>query len=139
MIRRDAEGRWFEGAEEVTNQAIARAFDRWLDRAEDGRYILKNSINWVYVEIEGPPLFVRTIDVQEDGIDLELSDETKERLDPKTLRQDGEGALWCDVRKKRMPARFTRSAQHALAPILDEDELGPYLSIGTERVRPAQA
>jgi uncharacterized protein len=139
-IRRDREGRWFDGGVAVTHRAIAGAFDRWIDRADDGRYILRNAINWVYVEIEGPPILVKTAHVREDGmIDLALSDETDERLHPETLRVDGEGALWCDVRGGKMPARFTRVAQLALEPIVAEDEQGVYLAIGSERIRPRHA
>jgi hypothetical protein len=137
QIRRDADGRWFDGSIAVENVAIARAFDRWIDRAEDGRYILKNAINWVYIEIDGAPIFVKSIDVQEAGIDLELSDERNEPLDGATLRLDRDGILWCDVRGGKMPAKFSRRAQQEIAPALEEDEGGIYLRIGQERVRPA--
>src|SRR5437763_555787 len=107
-IRRDREGRWFHDETEVTNLAIARALDRWIARSEDGRYILKNAINWVYVRVEGAPLSVQRIELKAD-IELHLSNGAVEVLDPATLRQDEAGALFCDA--QGMPASFTRNAQ----------------------------
>ena len=109
-IRRDRRGQWFEGNEPVTNPAIASAFDRWIDLAPDGRYCLRNSVNWAYVEIEGAPIFVRSLDVQEDGIELHLSDGRSERLDPSTLSADSEGLLHCLVRDRSMSAAFTNGS-----------------------------
>lgn len=135
-IRRNAEGRWFHDGEPVDQEAIERAFDRWIDLAEDGRFILKNSVNWAYVEIEGAPLFVRAIQFFEDRAVVSLSDDTEEELAVSTLRQDAAGALYCDARGGRMAAKFSRGAQASLAAVVEEDELGVYLSIGGSRVRP---
>lgn len=135
-IRRDAFGRWFHEGEPVQNEAIARAFDRWVDRAEDGRYRLNNGYDWVYVEIEGAPLFVESVEVDEAGVLLELSDGTEEPLDAGTLRQDDQGALFCDARGGMLAAQLRRSAQVMLTPLVDEDAEGPYLRIGGRKVRP---
>lgn len=135
-IRRNAEGRWFHDGEPVDQEAIERAFDRWIDLAEDGRFILKNAVNWAYVEIEGAPLFVRAVQLFEDRAVLRLSDDTEETLEPRTLRQDAAGALYCDARGGRMAAKFSRGAQATLAPVVEEDEAGVYLRIGGVRVRP---
>jgi hypothetical protein len=135
-ISRDAEGRWFEGGSPIDQPAIERAFDRWIDLAEDGRFCLRNSVNWAYVEIEGAPIFVRRAFLDHEGALLVLSDETNERLEPRTLRQGPEGALYCDVRGGRLAARFDRSAVFALAEALGEDEAGVYVELGGVRVRP---
>jgi hypothetical protein len=134
-IRRDGDGRWFHEGVEITRPSIARAFDRWIDRAEDGRYILKNAINWVYVEVEGAPIFVRRLEL--DGVVLlHLSDDSRETLDARSLRQDPSGVLYCQVRRGTMPASFTRRAQLELSPLVSEDEHGVYLLVDGERVRP---
>jgi uncharacterized protein len=134
-IRRDRQGRWFDGDQPVTNQAVAAAFDSWIDRAPDGRWCLKNSSNWAYVEIEGPPIFVRAARIEESGIELSLSDGRSERLDPKTLSTDEEGRLACTVREGSMPAEFSRAAMIQLEPILDEDERGIFLRVAGEMIR----
>jgi hypothetical protein len=134
-IRRDAAGRWFNDGVPITHPKLRRAFDAWIDRADDGRYCLKNEINWAYVTIEGPPLFVRDVSL-DGGVTLELSDGTRERLEPSTLREGTGGALYCEVRGGGWTARFDRESMQKLEPILDEDDEGIYLAIEGRRVRP---
>lgn len=135
-IRRDAHGRWFHDGEPVENDSVRRAFDRWIDRAEDGRYCLKNDVNWAYIEIEGPPLFVNAAEIDGEGhIWMLLSDEQRTRLDPSTLHTDDEGVLLCFVRDGTFEAKFTNAATFALSDILGEDDEGLFLEIAGERVR----
>lgn len=136
-IRRDAEGRWFNDDVELTHPLLRQAFDRWLMRAPDGsgRYCLSNDINWAYVAIEGPPRFVRAARVSERGVELTLSDESAAELDPDTLRQGEDGALYCDV-PGELAARFDRHAAMQLEALLGEDEEGVFVRIGDRTVRP---
>jgi len=136
-IRRDDQGRWFAEGEPLEHPKLVRAFDRWLDRAEDGRYCLRNDINWAYVTIEGPPLFVRTVTLPASGLPvLTLSDDRTEPLAPHTLRQGPDGALYCDARGGSFTARFERHAMQQLESLLREDEQGVYLLLENERIRP---
>lgn len=135
-VSRDAEGRWFHEGAPVENAAVARAFDRWIDRAEDGRYILRNSVNWAYAEIEGAPFFVRGLLVGADSVRLFLSDDTEPRLELFTLRQDAEGYLYCDVRDGAFVAKFSRKATLQLESLLGEDAEGLFVQVGAERVHP---
>lgn len=137
-IRRDAGGRWFNGEDRVEHPILARRFDGWIDRAEDGRFCLSNDVNWAYFALEGPAYFVRAAAVGEggEGVTLQLSGDRTEILDPKTLRQDEHGALWCDVREGRCPARFDNNAAASLADIIDEDDEGVFIALDGERVRP---
>ncbi|MBN1652938.1 MAG: DUF1285 domain-containing protein, partial [Deltaproteobacteria bacterium] len=136
-IRRDALGRWFHEGRLIGHPNIIRAFDRWIARAEDGRYCLKNDFDWVYVAIEGAPLFVRSVTIGDYGaIILSLSDECDYALQPESLRLGPDGVLYCDVREKSMTARFDRSAMMKLEELIDEDEKGIYLKLGDKLVRP---
>lgn len=135
-IRRDAEGRWSQDGVPLEHENLVRAFDRWVDRAEDGRLCLKNELGWAYVAIEGAPLFVRSLQLDVAGALLRLSDDREERLDPRTLRVGPDGALYCDARGGLLAARFDRHAQAQLAEVLDEDERGIFVSLGGARVRP---
>jgi hypothetical protein len=137
-ITRDREGRWFHDGEPIAQQAIERAFDRWIDRAPDGRYILKNSVNWAYVRVDGAPIFVRSVSLEGEAVFLRLSDDRRERLVSSTLRQGLlDGALYCDVRAGTMSARFDRSAGFLLVDrVGGEDEAGPFLALDGRRVRP---
>ncbi len=134
-IHRTAEGKWFHDGEPVENERLARAFDGWIERASDGRYCLKNAINWAYVTIDGAPFFVRSARVEGAVAWLTLSNGREVELDAHTLREGPEGALYCDVGDD-MVARFDKNAAIQLAELIDEDEHGPYVRAGDEHVRP---
>ena len=125
-ITRDENGHWTQDGLPVTHAALARSFDSWVERAPDGRFCLANDINWAFVEIQGPPYFVR--------LSLELSGGRLEALDPSTLRIDEMDAIWCDVRDGRVPARFDSAAAVRLGDFLEEGQNGQVvLVIGDER------
>ncbi|MDH3623912.1 MAG: hypothetical protein OES69_04050 [Myxococcales bacterium] len=138
QIRRDARGRWFNGEDRIDHPNLARSFDGWVDRAEDGRFCLSNSINWAYVEIEGPAYFVKDVSTTNDQVTLHLSGGLDETLDPESLRQGPEGALWCTVREGRCPARFDNHAVSKMSDVVGEDDDGVYLQIGAQKVRPPE-
>jgi hypothetical protein len=135
-IRRDAEGRWFFDGEPLDHPNLTKAFDRWIERAEDGRYCLKNDINWAYFQLEGAPYFVERVRKgAQGGPELELSNDSVQPLAADSLRYGPEGALYCDV-KGDMVARFSRHAATQLEPWLSEDDQGVYLELDGKRVRP---
>jgi hypothetical protein len=136
-IRRDVRGRWWNDDVEITHPLLCRAFDAWLERAEDGRYCLKNEINWAYVAIEGAPIFARRARLEAGALIVALSDGREEPVDLATLREGRDGALTFDARGGTMPCSFTSSAMMDLAPHLDEDAVGAFLRVGSHRVRPA--
>lgn len=137
-IRRDARGRWFNGDDRIDHPNLARSFDSWVDRAEDGRFCLSNAINWAYVEIDGPAYFVKDIEATADGIGLLLSGDVRELLEPASLRQGPEGALWCTVREGRCPARFDNHAVSKMSDRISEDQEGIYVLVGGKKVRPPE-
>jgi hypothetical protein len=136
-IRRDSLGRWSQDGQSLDHPNLVRAFDRWVDRADDGRYCLRNDINWAYITLEGPPLFVRAVRFEPGSpLTLMLSDESTEPLAVGTLRQGPDGALYCDARDGRLTARFERHAMQQLESLLGEDDQGVYLALAGQRVRP---
>jgi hypothetical protein len=141
-ILRDAQGRWFQDGQALEHPNLTRAFDRWVGRADDGRYCLKNDINWAYVTLEGAPFFVRRVRVDKSAgnarVTLLLSNDTEQLLRSETLRSGDDGALYCDL-DDGMVARFDRSAMSQLEALVGEDAEGIYLEIGGNRVRPPQS
>ena len=137
-IRRDAAGRWFNGEDPITHPNLTRSFDAWVDRAEDGRFCLTNSINWAYVEIDGPAYFVKDVEPSDEGIRLVLSGGLEEPLAAASLRQGPEGALWCTVREGRCPARFDNHAVGKMSDWIGEDEGGVYVQVGSSKVHPEE-
>jgi len=87
-------------------------------------------------ELEGPAYFVKDVVPSDDGVELTLSGELSERLDPETLRQGPEGALWCAVREGRCPARFDNHAVSKMSDSVGEDADGVYIMVGAQKVRP---
>jgi hypothetical protein len=141
QIRRDASGRWWNDGTPITHPSLVRAFDSWIELADDGRLCLKNDVNWAYVTIEGPPILARGAEPRpdEDGdveVWLSLSDGRRERLDAATLREGPDGALYCDVRGGTLACRLERPAMMALAELFEEDEGGTALLLGGAVVRP---
>jgi hypothetical protein len=121
----DADGRFWHDGALVEHAGMARAFASWIGRhPDDGRYILNNGYDWSYFRVEDAPFFVRAVRAVTDGVEaptpeLELSDGSRERLHPEMLEAGAHGALYVRV-KGDSRARFTPSAQLALAPWLDE-------------------
>jgi hypothetical protein len=138
----DKEGRfWHEGAP-VAHPKMARAFASWIARhPDDGRYILNNGYDWSYFRVEGTPFFVEHVVL--DGIGrllLQLSDGSEEPVDPEALSLGDGGALVAPVKRGEFDARFSRSAQLALAPWLDQAPDGSiWLKLGDRRWQLPQA
>lgn len=116
-IRRDANGVWFQDEVELSHPHLVDAFNRWIELADDGRYCLKNDINWAYVSIEGAPMFVTNVHLANGSVELSLSDGRTEVLDATGLRLDPAGVAFCDVRDGTMPAKFTRHAWNRLSEL----------------------
>lgn len=121
-IRRDAQGRWWNGEERIEHAGVARSFDGWIERTSDGRLCLANDINWAYVEVDGPAYFVRSVRIEGDSAVLLLSGDRQERLDPASLRVGPDGALYCDVQDGTLSARFDNHAAMQLGERLQPDE-----------------
>lgn len=135
-IARDDQGRWFHDGEPLEHANLVRSFEGWIERADDGRFCLKNDINWAYFTLDGPPYFVRSARVDGDCLRLSLSGGVDETLDPNTLRQGPDGALYCDVRGGKLVARFDRHVMAQLEDFVDEDSQGAFLRVGTTKLRP---
>lgn len=133
-IRRDAKGRWFEDDVLVEHAGMHKAFDSWVSRAPDGRLCLQNSIHWVYVEIEGPPVFVRSLRITENGVHLRLSTGREERLVIESLYLTQQGEMFCLVHQETLEARFDSAPLAMLADLLQETDEGYTLQIGREFV-----
>ena len=118
-IRIDAQGGIWHDGQPVAHQGLAEAFARWLDVDEEtGRYIVRNTVNWVYILVDDAPLVVRSVAVEDGAIVLALSDGTREPLVQATLRVDDLDVPYCDVRGGKLPARFLPRAAFALLEAL---------------------
>ena len=137
-IRVDREGRFMHEGAEVTHEGLRRALFRWLDRNDDGRYVLRlDERRFAYLDVDDTPLVVRAARVDPaGGILLALSDGAEEPLDPATLTVDDAGTLRAWVRGGRLEARMASSAVAALGDLIFDDDTGPSLRVGDATVRP---
>ena len=114
-IRVDRDGAFWHEGTPVTHPGLRTALARWLDvDPESGRYILKNAVQWCFLQVDDAPLVVTSIARAAGGLDLHLTDDTTERLDAATLRLDGDDVPYATVRGGKLPARFARAAAYAL-------------------------
>lgn len=133
-LRLDRDGRWWHEGTLVQHQRLAAALHRWLDRLDDGRYVVRlDEARYAYVEVEDAPYLVRTLDLSgEEQVRLTLSDGSEETLAPATLAVGGDDALYCRVKGGRFEARFSRAAHNTLAQQVEEDgESGFALRLGS--------
>jgi hypothetical protein len=143
-IRIDREGELIHEGEPFRHEGLRRALFRWLDRLDDGRYVLRlDERRFAYLDVEDTPLVVRALRVDDAGggvgglgagaeavVTLQLSDGAEERLEPRTLTVDDAGILRCWVRGGRLEARLATSAAAAIADRITETPQGPALALG---------
>jgi uncharacterized protein len=127
-LRIDKEGRWFFQGEEITHRKTYLLYSRSLTRDESGRVVLRIGGEQCAVAVEDAPFVVKSIEYVPFGLDgeeaiwLTLNDETREKLDPETLRIGGENVPYCKVREGVFEARFSRNAYQLLTPHIHHDE-----------------
>lgn len=119
-IRLDPEGRFWHDGEEVRHPAIVRSWHRGIERAPDGRYLIRFGADWAFITVDDAPFVVRRVVPAGDGLTVEVSNGASEALRPETLNRSGEGVLYCRLREDHR-ARFSRQAQADLGPFLAED------------------
>jgi len=114
-IRFGKDGRWYTDDEPIPNRAICRLFSRTLTVLPDGRARLELGEDKADVIIEDTPWVVTAIEGDPArGFTVVLNDETREPLDPASLRVGSGNVLYCRVKDGRHEARFLRPAYYEL-------------------------
>ena len=118
----DKEGRWFYQGEEITHRRTYLLYARNLTLDGEGRPLLRVGKEECRVEVEDAPYVVKSVDFicpeggTLKGIDLLLNDETREALQPGTLKVGEQNVLYCRVRggivcgpllPRRLPVAFS--------------------------------
>lgn len=119
-LRMDRHGDFFAGDQRVEHPGVAAGFSRWIERNDAGRYVLRNDLHYVYVQVEGAPLHALNARAEGEGITLCLKGGVDEPLRPETLRQDSEGVVYASGRDGTWPIRLAPRALVALEPWLTE-------------------
>jgi hypothetical protein len=114
-IKFGKDGRWYCDDEAIPNRAICRLYARAMTIGDDGVARLRLGEDKADVEIEDTPWVVTQVDGDPTrGFAVLLNDETREPLDPTTLRVGPDHVLYARVKGGRYEARFLRPAYYEL-------------------------
>jgi len=114
-IKFGKDGRWYSDDELIPNHAIGRLFSRALQVLPDGRARLELGEDRADVIIEDTPWVVTAVEGGPDrGFTVLLNDDSREPLDPATLRVGAENVLYCRVKGSAHEARWLRPAYYDL-------------------------
>ncbi len=116
------DGWWYANDERIHNRRINILFSQHLRKTPAGTYEIAIGWDKVAVEIDDAPYLVtRVTGDAEQGLTLQLNDESEELLDPTTLSIGQENVLYCRVKDQEHTARFSRPAYYQLAAYVQED------------------
>ena len=133
MIYVAKDGKWYHEGAEIIHRPIFLWMIQSMEKTDDGLFIVHMNNQKCYLEVEDTPLVVQQVDLIRDGsenkarIRLTLNDDSREILDPETLRINQESVLYCSVKSGRFPARFLRAAYYQIAEHISEDETGNFV------------
>jgi len=114
-IKFGKDGRWYSDDELIPNRAIGRLFSRALQVLPDGRARLELGEDRAEVIVEDTPWVVTAVEGSPaHGFTVVLNDETREPLDPASLRVGSENVLYCRVKNAAHEARWLRPAYYEL-------------------------
>ena len=114
-----------EGVRITHPGTIAMLFNH-LDLDRNGTYFVRVGREWAAVEVEDAPYVVKAVRERADGLVLILSDGRSERLGPDELEINEENVLYCRVKDRRFPARFSRPAYYQIATFIEPAEEGTF-------------
>ena len=132
LIYIDKEGCWFHKGVEMIHREFIRLFYQNMEIDPQGRYIINWNGERCYVEVEDTAFVVRSATCKDTGADLDsryflfLSDDSSEEL-ADTLFLGADNVLYCKVKNRIFPARFSRPAYYQLAEYIKEDNGSFYL------------
>jgi uncharacterized protein len=116
-IRFGRDGRWYADGRPIENPRIADLFSQHVQRRPDGGYMLRIADEQAPIVVEDTPYVVTGVDIDSAGVVwIELSDRSRERLDPHSLVVGADDVLYCRVKDAAEPARFLRAAYYQIAP-----------------------
>ncbi len=126
-------GEWLSNGVPVTHAPQIDAFFRHIGRDDQGWFISIGK-DFKRIEVEDTGFFVLSLDGDpRTGIELNLSDGTRQRLDPATLKFQP-GRLTCRIRGGTEEAKFLPIAYFELMRELQEDATCYFVVVEGTRV-----
>jgi len=139
FIHIDKDARWRYRGTEMVQREIIRLFYERLEIDSSGQYTIRMGNERCRVEVEDAAYVVRKVRypagaLAEDApILLLLSDDVYEPLAAETLYVGEKNVLYCMVKNRTFPARFSRPAYYQLAERIDEEAGSFFLRFGGKR------
>jgi uncharacterized protein len=121
-IRIDREGVWYYRGVEMSRRDIVRYFYQHLQRDESDCFIQIGPQRFP-VDVEDAPYAVIAVYYTGEKLELLLSDDCIEELNPETLRVAKDNVLYCRVKSGAFDARFSRSSYYRFAENVHYDRL----------------
>jgi hypothetical protein len=134
VIRLTKNGVWLSDAVEIDHEQTRRMFAKSLERDAQG-WLLRIGRETKRIEVEDTAYFVTRIEGSASrGIEICLSDESREKLDPSTLTYRP-GRLACRIKDGKEEAKFLHAPYFELLKDLQEDDASYWLELGGKRVQ----
>jgi uncharacterized protein len=132
-MRMSALGEFFFGDEQITHQRTRQALRAGLDATETGEPTVQIGGQWCYLKVDDCPLRALGVRTDDAGLHVKLDDGRILPLDPRTLWEEPEAGLRCEVPSatsgRPLAVRFTNTAQMDLAAHMVEDRGRPCLVV----------
>ncbi|HRV43823.1 MAG TPA: DUF1285 domain-containing protein [Smithellaceae bacterium] len=125
-IRIDKDGIWYYRGAHMFRKDILCVFFEHLKRDGHGRYFIELNGEVCGLEVEDTAFVVTAVfktrsACGSEELEIQLNDDTRERLDQATLAVGKDNVLYCRVKENRFPARFTRKSYYQLAEFIEPD------------------
>jgi hypothetical protein len=134
-IRIDKEGTWYYRGAHMFRKEILSIFFENLKIDECGKYLIVLNGECCYLDVEDTPFVVTAVSKKrhkqdtKDHIYVLLTDDSWEKLDLNTLQVGKDNVLYCQVKNRKFPARFSRNSYYQLAEFIEQEDKGNYFFI----------
>jgi len=129
----DKRGNWFQDGIKIRHRITYLYNNKLLKRDEEGRYYLDEGSGKLYIEVEDTPFVVKMVNKMGKDFFIILNDETREKLDLKTLSINSENIPYAKIKQGEFDARFTRAAYYEFMKYLKKEGKNYYIMSNGEK------
>lgn len=127
-IQIDKDGIWYYRGAHMFRKDILCVFFEHLKMDDCGRYLIELDDEIYYLDVEDTAFVVTAVyktNAQDNGqeqIELLLSDDCREVLDPDSLSIGRDNVLYCRIKGGQFVARFVRKSYYQLTEFIEEND-----------------
>jgi uncharacterized protein len=126
-IKIDKEGTWYYRGAHMFRKEIMSVFFESIRIDECGKYRIEMGDEICSLDVEDTAFVVTAVyktrleNDTEDRIDIRLTDDSMEKLDLSTLHVGKNNVLYCSVKNRKFPARFSRNSYYQMAEFIEQE------------------